>query len=62
MLFRSFEKAKELGLPVREDVPPEVYELMELYPQAMTNRPGVEYIPYPLVPTPRDRAVRGSRT
>ena len=58
----TFEKAKELGLPVREDVPPEVYELMELYPQAMTNRPGVEYIPYPLVPTPRDRAVRGSRT
>jgi len=43
----TFEKAKELGLPVKDEVPPEVYDLMELYPQAPINRPGIEYIPYP---------------
>ena len=43
----TVEKAKELGLPVVTDVPPEVYELMELYPQAPGNRPGVEFIPQP---------------
>ncbi len=49
----TFEKAKELGLPVRDDVPSEVYRLMELYPQAGINRPGVEYIPYPVIPQRR---------
>jgi len=49
----TFEKAKELGLPVRDEVPPEVYRLMELYPQAGINRPGVEYIPYPVIPQRR---------
>ncbi len=44
----TFEKAKELGLPVKDEIPVEVYELMELYPQAPHNRPGVEYIPQPL--------------
>lgn len=51
----TFQKAKELGLPVKADVPPEVYELMELYPQPPMNRPGVEYIPYPTIPQPRHR-------
>ncbi len=53
----TYEKAKELGLPVRPEVPPEVYKLMELYPQAGLNRPGVEYIPYPTVPQ-RQRQTR----
>jgi ClpP class serine protease len=44
----TYEKAKELGLPVTTDVPEEVYQLMELYPQAPGNRPGVEFIPQPL--------------
>ncbi len=44
----TFEKAKELGLPVKDTIPEEVYELMELYPQAPSHRPGVEYIPYPV--------------
>ncbi len=57
----TFEKAKELGLPVKDEVPPEVYELMELYPQATTNRPGVEYIPYPLVPPQRGRGAEQHR-
>ncbi len=44
----TFEKAKQLGLPVSDKVPEEVYALMELYPQPPTHKPGVEYIPYPV--------------
>ncbi|BEP17809.1 ATP-dependent Clp protease proteolytic subunit [Pyrofollis japonicus] len=55
----TVEKARELGLPVKTEVPPEVYELMELYPQAPGNRPGVEYIPQPL-PTPSHRQHGGN--
>ncbi len=51
----TVEKARELGLPVKTEVPPEVYELMELYPQAPFNRPGVEYIPYSPVHQPPHR-------
>ncbi len=49
------EKAKELGLPVKIGLPLEIYELMELYPQARAHRPGVEFIPYPYMPTPPKR-------
>ncbi|MCE4604073.1 MAG: ATP-dependent Clp protease proteolytic subunit [Aeropyrum sp.] len=51
----TLEKARELGLPVKPEVPPEVYALMELYPQAPSNRPGVEYIPQPLPIQPPQR-------
>jgi ClpP class serine protease len=40
-------QAREMGLPVTDGVPDEVYELMELYPQSAARRPGVEYIPVP---------------
>jgi ClpP class serine protease len=44
----TVEVARELGLNVRTDVPPEVYALMELYPQPMMQRhPGVEFVPAP---------------
>ena len=43
----TYEMAKKLGLPVTTDVPEEVYQLMDLYPQAPGNRPGVEFIPQP---------------
>jgi len=46
----TVEEAKELGLPVSTNVPMEVYELMELYPQALQQRPGVEFLPKPHVP------------
>ncbi|ABN69738.1 protein of unknown function DUF114 [Staphylothermus marinus F1] len=46
----TVEHAKELGLPVKTDVPQEVYLLMNLYPQAIQQRPGVEYIPRPHIP------------
>lgn len=43
----TFEQARELGLPVSADMPPEVYELMDLYPQPAQRRPTVQYIPLP---------------
>ena len=40
--------ARQLGLNVSEEVPPEVYELMELYPQPLMQRhPSVEFVPAP---------------
>jgi ClpP class serine protease len=40
-------EAREIGLPVREDVPKAVYDLMALYPQRAQRRPSVEFIPVP---------------
>ena len=33
------EEAKSLGLPVTTEMPPEVYELMRLFPQPTRTRP-----------------------
>ena len=42
----TFETIREFGLNVSTDVPPEIYELMDLYPQPMMQRhPGVEFVP-----------------
>ena len=46
----DFEQAKEMGLPVNEQMLKEVYELMELYPQSGLRRPSVEFIPTPYAP------------
>lgn len=35
------------GLPVSTELPPEVYLLMELYPQPGQRRPSVQYVPVP---------------
>lgn len=43
----DIEEARQLGLPVTVGIPDEVYQLMELYPQAMQRRPSVQYIPVP---------------
>ena len=43
----TFEEAKEMGLPVSSDLLNEIYQLMDLYPQAAGRRPSVEYIPLP---------------
>jgi len=43
----SFEQAKDLGMPVTSDLPEEVIDLMELYPQGGGRRPSVQYIPVP---------------
>jgi len=41
------ETAKELGLPVSTEMPPDIYALMELYPQSGRRRPSVQYIDIP---------------
>lgn len=56
------EQARALGLTVSTEIPNEVYDLMSLYPQPMSRRPSVEYIPVPYGPeTPERRPSRGSR-
>ncbi|MCD6342137.1 MAG: ATP-dependent Clp protease proteolytic subunit [Thaumarchaeota archaeon] len=46
----TVEEAKKLGLPIKTEVPDEVYHLMELYPQPAAIRPSVEFIPAPYAP------------
>ena len=41
------DQLKALGLPVTTDLPLEVYELMDLYPQVGRQRPSVQYVPIP---------------
>jgi ClpP class serine protease len=41
------EEARGLGLPVSDEVPDVVYELMTLYPRRSQRRPSVEFIPTP---------------
>jgi ClpP class serine protease len=55
----TFEALAEIGLPVSQELPPGVFELMDLYPQAGRQRPSVQYVPVPyrgpLPTTPRQR-------
>ncbi len=46
----SFAEAKELGLSVDNQLPKEIYDLMELYPQSGQRRPSVEFVPTPYLP------------
>ena len=41
------EEAKSLGLPVSTEMPREVYDFMNLFPQPTRTRPAVEYVPLP---------------
>lgn len=41
------EELRRMGLPVTNQVPKEIYELMEYYPQPPQRRPSVQYIPLP---------------
>ncbi len=51
----SHRELQGFGLAVSTDMPREVYELMELYPQPGQGRPSVQYIrvPYPPATDPR---------
>ena len=40
-------EAEALGLPISREMPQEVYDMMELYPQPVRSRPSVEYLPTP---------------
>jgi ClpP class serine protease len=52
------DELQQLGLSVSTDLPKEVLDLMDLYPQAATRRPSVEYIP---VPYPRPAVPQPAR-
>lgn len=43
----SCEQLRSMGLQVSNDLPEEVYRLMELYPQPVQRRPSVQYVPLP---------------
>jgi ClpP class serine protease len=43
----TIERARELGLPVRTDMPENILRLMNLYPQPTRRQPSVEYVPHP---------------
>jgi ClpP class serine protease len=43
----TVEMLSELGLPVATNIPVEVFELMELYPQLGRQRPSVQFVPMP---------------
>lgn len=57
----SLEEIRKLGLPANEDMPDEVYALMDLYPQAGGRRPSVQYIPTPYQPSERKESGKGDR-
>jgi ClpP class serine protease len=46
----TVERANELGLEVKAELPAEIYDLMELFPQATRGRPSVTYLPLPAPP------------
>jgi len=43
----TFEEARKLGLPVKKEMPPEIYQLMSLFPQPIRQMSSVEYLPSP---------------
>lgn len=54
----SVEEARSMGLRVSTEMPLEVYELMNMYPQPRSGRPSVQYVPLPYgreVPGPERR-------
>jgi ClpP class serine protease len=57
----SLEEVKKLGLPAHDEMPKEVYSLMDLYPQAGGRRPSVQYIPTPYQPPERKEGGKGER-
>lgn len=57
----SLEEVKRLGLPAHDDMPTEVYALMDPYPQAGCGRPSVQYIPTPYQPPEREDSSTGER-
>lgn len=53
-----YEHIEEMGLPVSDKMPVEIYELMKLYPQYGQRRPTVEYVGVPYVPPRRPKEVQ----
>lgn len=53
----TYETAKNFGLPVRSDIPPELLDLLSLYPQPVRHQPTAEYLPE----RRRYHGIRGNR-
>lgn len=43
----NFDDLQSLGLPVATGIPPEIYALMDLYPQSPSVQNHVQYVPIP---------------
>lgn len=43
----TFKEAKDLGLPVNDQMPKEIWHLLQLYPQPVRRQPTVDYVPAP---------------
>jgi ClpP class serine protease len=43
----TFETAQDLGLPVSAEMPKEIFQLMNLFPQPVRRQASVEYLPHP---------------
>jgi ClpP class serine protease len=54
----TVDEAKALGLPVEVGLPKEIYDLMDLFPQAGRRRPSVQYVPLPVPPSDPPRRSR----
>ncbi len=51
----TLNEAQKLGLPVSNEMPQEVEQLISLYPQPGLKRPSVQYIPVPYRPDTHPR-------
>mgnify|MGYP001766565108 FL=1 len=58
----TVDEARELGLTISTEMPTEIYQIMNLYPQATTRRPSVEYIPMPYPKRPNLPDSSGPKT
>jgi ClpP class serine protease len=54
----TVDEARALGLPVEVGLPKEIYDLMDLFPQAGRRRPSVQYVPLPVPPSDPPRRSR----
>jgi len=57
----TWQKARDLGLPVSTEMPPEVLHLMQLFPQPVRRTPSVEYLPTPRQAPAAQRQARSPR-
>ena len=57
----TVDMAKQLGLPVSTDMPPLIYDLMDLYPQSGQGRPSVMYVPLRHGPAPQNAGTDAPR-
>jgi len=57
----TVEDLQSLGVRTERGIPDEIYQLMDLYPQAAGRRPSVQYIPLPYQGRPSGQRERRGR-